>query len=458
MITGMCREHSLFSAATLLCFAACLPATGGLCQTPAPASVPAPAPVSAPAPAGTGISQLGRLSPLVEPPLWAKLQDLSKTLTAEQFDSAFDGVFTDSRRFPPPWQRDQGGITVPSGAMDGSCVRIDFRQAADKPAEPHHYWHRVSELLPLAGRPVLSDLRIALDPGHIGGAYAKMEERYLSFHPGEYIAEGELSLKVAQLLKPRLEALGASVLMVRDSVEPVTTSRPADMKPVAEAVLREHGINQPKDSYAGVTGDEKVLTLQWQEEKMFYRESEIRARGKKVNEQLKPDLVLCLHFNAAPWGSPSQPQYSPENHLHVMINGCYAAEELQLQDVRFEMLQRLFLRVTDEELPLAEQVADAMAKSTGLPPFVYTTSNARPAGPSGYVYARNLLANRIYQCPVVYLEPYVMNNEETYQRLLMGDYAGSTLFKGRLCTSIFEDYVQGIVNGLTNYYHLQRKP
>ncbi len=436
----------------------CLLATGGLCQTPPPASVSPPAPVAPPAaPAAPTPSQLSRLSPLTEAPLWAKLQDFSKTLTAEQFDHAFDNVFAEARHFPPPWQRDQGGITVPTGAIDGSSVRIDFRQAADKPVEPPHYWHRASELLPLAGRPVLSDLRIALDPGHIGGAYATMEERYLSFHPGEYIAEGELSLKVAQLLKPRLEALGAVVLMVRDSLEPVTTSRPADKKPVAEAVLREHGINQPKDSYASVVGDEKVLTLQWQEEKMFYRESEIRARGRKVNEQLKPDLVLCLHFNAAPWGSATQPQYSPENHLHVMINGCYAAEELQLQDVRFEMLQRLFMRVTDEELPLAEQVADAMAKSTGLPPFVYTTPNARLAGPSGYVYARNLLANRIYQCPVVYLEPYVMNNEETYQRLLMGDYAGSTLFKGRLRTSIFEDYVQGIVDGLTNYYHLKRK-
>ena len=279
---------------------------------------------------------------------------------------------------------------------------------------------------------------------------------------------------IAQLIAPGVDGLGDRMvrvtlrmlddpetrdqlaLMVRDGTDPVTTSRPADLRPAAEAVLREHGIIQPKDGYAGVSGDEKVLTLQWQAEKMFYRESEIRARGRKVNEQLKPDLVLCLHFNAASWGNPEQPQYSAENHLHVMINGCYAADELQFQDIRFEMLQRLFLRMHEEELPLAGQVATAMAESTGLPPYVYATPNARLAGPSTYVYARNLLANRIYQCPVVYLEPYVMNNEDTYQRLLMGDYIGSTLFKGRLRTSIFEDYVQGVVNGLTNYYRLKR--
>ena len=456
MIRCMGRAHSSFHPAVIVSFATCLLASRGLwSQTPVPA--PPPAPVAASAPATPAAApQLSRLSPLTETPPWPKLQELSKALTAEQFDSAFEEVYTDSRHFPPPWQRDQGGITVPTGAADGSKVRIDFRLPADKPADPPHYWHRVTELPPLAGRPVLSDLRIALDPGHIGGAYAQMEERYLSFHPNEHVAEGEISLKVAQLLKPRLEALGAHVLMVRDGTDPVTTSRPADLRPVAEAVLREHGIIQPKDGYAGVSGDEKVLTLQWQAEKMFYRESEIRARGKKVNDQLKPDLVLCLHFNAASWGNPEQPQYSPENHLHVMVNGCYAADELQLQDIRFEMLQRLFLRMHEEELPLAGQVATAMAESTGLPPYVYATPNARLAGPSTYVYARNLLANRIYQCPVVYLEPYVMNNEDTYQRLLMGDYIGSTLFKGRLRTSIFEDYVQGVVNGLTNYYRLKR--
>ncbi len=448
----MCRAPLSVHPFAALSLAACLLAPGSLwSQSPVPPSPVPPAPASLTPPV-----QLSRLSPLTDAPPWSKLQDLSKTLTAEEFDSAFDNVYTDSRRFPPPWQRDAGGITVPTGSIDGGKVRIDFRQAADKPASPPRYWHRVAELPPLAGRPVLSDLRIALDPGHIGGAFAQMEERYLSFHPNEYIAEGEISLKVAQLLKPRLEALGAKVFMVRDATEPVTTARPADMRSVAETTLREHGIIQPKDSYVGINGDEKVLTLQWQAEKIFYRESEIRARGKKVNEQLKPDLVICMHFNAAPWGNPTRPQYSPENHLHVLVNGCYSGDELQFQDIRFEMLQRLFLRIHEEEEPLAEHVAGAMAGTTGLPPYVYVTPNARLAGSSGYVYARNLLANRIYMCPVIYLEPYVMNNEDTYLRLLMGDYVGSTLFRGRLRTSIFEDYVQGIVDGLTNYYRLKR--
>lgn len=401
---------------------------------------------------------LGRMNPLAEHPPWASLSKVSKTLTAEEFDQAFENIYTDALHVPPPWEHDPNGITVPTGAADGAKVRIDFRLKEEKPAVVARYWRKASELPPLDGKPVLSGLRIALDPGHIGGAYARMEERYLSFHPNEYIAEGELSLKVAQLLKPQLEALGAQVLMVREANEPVTTARPPDLRTVAETVLREHGITNAPESYSGLVGDARVPTIQYQEEKLFYREGEIRARGKKVNEQLKPDLVLCLHFNAASWGDPAHPGYSQENHLHLLVNGCYGADELQLQDVRFEMLERLFARTHEEELPIAEAMAAEMAKSTGLPPFNYITPNARPEGKTGYVFARNLLANRIYQCPVVYVEPYVMNNEETYQRLLLGDYAGSTLFQGRLRTSIFQDYARGIVAGLANYYRQARKP
>lgn len=381
-------------------------------------------------------------------------------MTAEEFDAAWNNYFSDGKNAPPPWYRDSLGINIPTGAVDGATVRIEFRAAADKPATPARYWRTAAELPPLEGKPVLSGLRIALDPGHIGGAYAKVEERYLSFHPEnakEYIAEGEHVLTVAQMLKTRLEALGATVFLVRENLEPVTTQRPPDLRVTALATLRDAGVPNPVEGYAGLPDDQKQHTIQWESEKLFYRVSEIRARARKVNMEQHPDLVICLHLNAAPWGPEGQRQYSPENHLHVMINGCYAADELKVQDTRFEMLNRLFHRMHEEELPLANAIAKTMAQSTGLPPFVYMTPNARLVSENGYVYARNLLANRLYDCPVVYLEPYVMNNQETYQRLLQGPYAGRTLMNGKLRTSIYEDYAQGVIEGLVNYYQSKRK-
>ncbi|HSI62524.1 MAG TPA: hypothetical protein VLE43_05375, partial [Candidatus Saccharimonadia bacterium] len=141
-----------------------------------------------------------------------------------------------------------------------------------------------------------------------------------------------------------------------------------------------------------------------------------------------------------------------QDHLHLLVNGCYSPGELQHEDIRFEMLQRVFSRVHEYEIPMADTVAGAMARATGLPAYVYNKSSARRVSGNAYVYARNLLANRLYQCPVLYFEPYVMNHEETYKRLLLGHYIGRTLLDGRLVSSPLEDYTRGVVRGLEEYY------
>lgn len=396
------------------------------------------------------------LSPLAERPDWSKLEAFGKALTREEFEAAFRDVYSDGSAFPPPWTVEPDGVALSTRDPANPSVRIRFRSANEPAPQTKRYWRSVGELPPMGNRPPLADVHIAIDPGHIGGPYAGMEERLLSFNPGEAVQEGDLTLLAAQILKTRLESLGAHATLVREQAAPVTELRPADFKLLALKILKEAGVESPKETYDGVAGDEKILTVQWQSEKLFYRVSEIRARARKVNEQIKPDLVLCLHLNAEAWGDATMPQFSPLNHLHVLVNGCYPAQELALEDVRFEMLERLFSRIHEIELPLAEAVARAMADATGLPAYVYTTPNARRVGSSSYVYARNLLASRLYLCPVAYVEPFVMNHQETYQRLLLGHYVGRTLLNGRLQRSAIEDYVRGMVNGLLSFYKTRR--
>jgi hypothetical protein len=273
---------------------------------------------------------------------------------------------------------------------------------------------------------------------------------------GEAIQEGDICLTIARVLAERLTALGAEVTLVRDRNEPVTPLRPEDLRLEATTLLKEAGIAQPAPTYEGLSGGAKAQTVQWQAEKLFYRVSEIHARADKVNTQIRPDLVVCLHLNAESWGDAEAPQFSPENHLHVLVNGCYAPVELEQADVRHEMFSRLFQRIHEEEIPLAGALGAALARTTGLPAYVYRTPNARRAGDSAYVYARNLLANRIYQCPVVYLEPFVMNHEATYRRLLHGHWLGRTLIQGRLQSSAIEDCIRGVVDGLTAHYQNRR--
>lgn len=416
-----------------------------------PEPVPTPAPPPPPAP-----SRLDRLSPLGTKPDWSKLQMFHQNVTRTEFETLLRDVYSDNSPMPPPWKVETDGVVIQTGDPTKPEVRVGFSNRA-APSQPNlRTWKRAAELPPLKGRPPLSDVHIAIDPGHIGGGYATMEERYLSFAPNESIQEGQLTLITAQVLAERLKALGAYVSLVRDQLAPVTDRRPNDLVDAAKQLLVEAGFPQPAQNYNNLTGDGKILTVQWQSEKLFYRVSEIHARAKKVNDTIKPDVVLCLHYNAEAWGDATKPQFSPMNHMHVLVNGCYSPVELEQQDVRFEMFQRLLSRMHEEELPFAEAVANGMRASTGLPAYVYTTPNARRAGTNAYVYARNLLANRIYQCPVVYLEPYVMNHEETYRRLLNGHYVGRTLIAGKLQTSAIEDYVRGVVDGVLAYYQKNR--
>ena len=428
-------------------------------EPPSPVTPAAIAPASnqAVASAGTDVTRLDRVSPLGSVPDWSKLEAFAKTMSKEEFEKAWQQIYSEENGLPPPFRITPDSLEVPTGNSSKPNLKIPFRESKGPAATAgKSSWRRARDLAPLNDRPPLSDLHIAIDPGHIGGPWSVMEERYLSLKQGEFIREGDLSLLTAKVLKERLLKLGAVVSLVRENTEPVTAKRPPDFESEALLVLKEAGFPTPAASYKDLTGDAKLITVQWQTEKLFYRVSEIHARAERINQQIKPDLVLCLHFNAEPWGDATSPQFSLQNHLHVMINGCYAPVELAQQDVRYQMLARLFGRVHEEELPLATAVAESMARITGLPAYVYTRPNARHAGTSPYVYARNLLANRLYECPVVYLEPYVMNHELTYRRLLAGHYLGRTLMSGKLITSAIEDYVRGVVEGLLSHYKTHR--
>jgi hypothetical protein len=299
----------------------------------------------------------------------------------------------------------------------------------------------------------LAGLRVALDPGHLGGKWAKMEERWFQVGDTKPVTEGDLALRVSRMLASRLRKLGATVLFVRNSTQPVTSKRPDDFKELARKILVKNGVPRPRDDVLNPKDPEKEGTIRFQSEILFYRYSEIRRRAVLVNTKLHPDLVLCLHFNAEGWGDPANPTLIDDNHLHLLVNGSYLQDELDLDDERFEMIRRLLSRAYDEELPIADTVASLMARATGLPPFQYpTTQTTTKVGSSGYVYARNLLATRLYRCPVVYCEPYVMNSKDGFARIEAGDYEGTKEINGVQRKSIFREYADSVADGLKEYY------
>ena len=249
-------------------------------------------------------------------------------------------------------------------------------------------------------------------------------------------------LLVARLLKSRLEALGAEVSLIRAKAEPVTRLRPGDVEAYTKKML----------AASGWTTEIPVEVFEAARNRVFAVNAEIRARAALVNHKLKPDLVLALHFNGEPWGSPDSPVFSENNHHHVLVYGNVEPWEWAQDDIRFETMIKLLQRTHEVETGLGTTGALALAKATGLPAFTYKGDNARPADDTGYVWARNLLASRLYQCPVVYLEPHVMNHKLTYQRIQAGPYAGKREIDGIERPNIFVEYADATTAAVVAWF------
>jgi hypothetical protein len=390
-------------------------------------------------------------------PKWSVLEHYQETITHDEFVHLVYDVYCTHGFAPDLIEVNADAARIMENRDSQNFFTLRFAKN-DAPRDPvPRLWHPAKSLPPAKGHKPLSGLRIALDPGHLGGEWAKMEERWFQADSTQPVQEGDLTLKVARLLAPRLRELGAKVFFARNSNEPITAKRPDDFRELARKILIRNGVPQPRADVLDPNDPEKEQTVRWQSEILFYRYSEIRRRAALVNFKLHPDLVLCLHFNAEGWGDPNNPTLTDINHLHLLVNGSYLQQELEFDDERFEMIRRLLSRSYDEELPLADAIASIMAGGTQLPPYQYPTTNSTTkVGTSGYVYARNLLATRLYRCPVVYCEPYVMNSKDGFARIQAGDYEGTRNINGLERKSIFREYADSVANGLAEYYSKAR--
>ena len=372
-----------------------------------------------------------RVTPLSSEPDWSQLDKYQETLTAEEFSFSLQQVYCPREEWWSSWielQEDRAKIRKTGGT--DQWYELRFRtdgqkktHAPDLVGKPPHQWV------------------VAIDPGHIGGDWAKMERREFSIGQERPVREGELTLAVAKELLPRLQSLGVHPVLIRDGLQPVTPRRPGDFRDLAQPWV--DGI---LGSDSNATSEEKSALLQDRQELLFYRVDEIQERARLVNQSIQPDLVICLHFNAAPWPDPEKQQLVERDDHHVLVNGCYMGGELAYDDQRFELIWRMVNRWSETEQRLAESLSLSFSEQTGLPPFSYKGPNALKIGEVPGVWARNLLANRRYRCPVVFLEPYVANSQTTYPRIQkwLAQGAGQD-------DCIITEYTDAVMLGLGNF-------
>lgn len=381
------------------------------------------------------------LADLGTQPDWSTLDLWQQTITRDDFHRLLTEVYT----VGDTWKRyitihSDHAIIRTDTRKPGATYRLDFASIISE-ASPNRNWNSAGELAPGTREKPLAGVHIAIDPGHIGGDFAKIEGRWFQIGNHPPVQEGDMTLITGKIIKRKLIELGAKVYLVRGSNEPVNPRRPDHYRKAAEA----------KAASLGKTDEETISNYQ---NKFFYRTGEIRERARRVNLAFSPDLVLCLHYNAEAWADPENPTLTDKNHYHVILHGALTSDEIAHDDERFEMLVKILQRSHDEEKTLGMYIAHSLGLATKLPAYEYmpNMSHARRIDSVPGLWARNLLANRLYQCPVIFLEPYVMNNQEVHDRVQLGDYEGTRLINGEERKSIYREYADAVMLALKEYY------
>ncbi|MGA1129711.1 MAG: hypothetical protein ACO3XN_06560, partial [Chthoniobacterales bacterium] len=198
-----------------------------------------------------------KLSPLATLPDWRSLDRFQNTITKDEFTQLLTQVYAPRGA----WQKyftiadDHVEVVTEPGRPP---FRLNFAPDSASAKPVPRYWNPTRSL---------RGLRIALDPGHLGGQWARMEERWFQIGNGKPVTEGDMTLHVAKMLEDELEKRGASVSLTRTSAKPSSGLRPEKLRTQAAAALRDRGraVNP--------------ASLKAEADKLFYRTGEIRARA-----------------------------------------------------------------------------------------------------------------------------------------------------------------------------------
>ena len=235
----------------------------------------------------------------------------------------------------------------------------DWREVLDPVAFDREfvptYWQSRDEIrlnhssaaLPLQG------LHVALDPGHIGGAWGEAEGRNFKVDANDFLVrEGELMLEVAQMIRTQLQDYGAQVSLLRETASPVNFKSPLDYMPQAAVEV------PPPENFSFQSLWNYGEALQGHATHLAIIRGELLARAHLVNEVIQPDLLISLHMNAAVWPKASDGsefyQLVTSNHLHVLILGWASTKEFSDKSQQRALATKIINRSGEEEWQLAQ--------------------------------------------------------------------------------------------------------
>ena len=284
----------------------------------------------------------------------------------------------------------------------------------------------------------LANCKVAIDPGHFGGDYSHLEQRFvkISFQK-ELITfnEGDLTFLTALYLKELLEKEGAEVFLTRTKK--------------AEGALSQNFF-QFLQAHPGLWLTQKTLTQLF---RSIYNGVDLYARAEKINA-FKPDVTVIIHYNAHDSEGEKYTSTTDKNFNMVFIPGSFGDGELKEKKARYEFLRLL----VTSDFSLSKQFSKIVLKKFNERlqiPTVTSSDGARYLETASIevegVYARNLALTRLVHGPLCYGESLVQNNLEEALRLSHLD----TEIQGYPCSSRLKEVALAYFEAIQEFFMRQ---
>lgn len=337
-----------------------------------------------------------------------------------------------------------------------------------------------------AEKPLLG-MRIALDPGHLGGTmeFARKTERKfvrMKADPRHGLPtdidfnEGNLALATAMVLKEQLEAAGAEVLVSRtgegkgsmgmdldewlnlerikyEKWSPVRLERGVDLE---DYLMKCAGANYAEEY--DLSPEDSLWWCTKATRRHIYRipflKQDFKDRARKINA-FRPHLTLIIHYNIHETNEADPQGYlrpTDKNYCMAFVPGSFMEGELGKPEDRLAFLCKL---LTDD-IETSEKACDFILKEhvgqLGVPIMEWDESinylnKASLQTTAEGVFARNLSLTRLINGPMCFGESLLQDNIEECQRFNVGDFTaeGMTTPVSNRVKEVAQAYFDGVV-------------
>lgn len=296
----------------------------------------------------------------------------------------------------------------------------------------------------------LKTFKILLDPGHIGGDLetAKKEKKWVEMkNPPVQLIEGNLTLATVKILKKKLEAEGATVMLTRDA--PGISAFGITFEKWNDSLF----LRSLDSAYArgDVSFEEKEFLLKKATHteifRRFFLAEDMRERVRKINA-FNPDLTLIIHYNVdetnVNWNKPTK-----KNFNMAFVPGSFIEDELLKPVERVDFLRLLLTDQIDNSIEFSKFIVESLEERTRVPAAmdscaVYLKGNCLNTGAKG-VFCRNLALTRMVKGTLCYGESLYQDNINECKALSKLEITIDGIKTSKRVEEVADAYFEGIM-------------